>query len=58
MSRPAASAVFPRKARNRSSHAPKMGVVTRTTTYPLRNANGALAALRAGRFDGAAVLAP
>ena len=38
--------------------APEMGVVTRTTTYPLRNANEALADLRAGRFDGAAVLVP
>jgi propanol-preferring alcohol dehydrogenase len=38
--------------------APEMGIVTRTTTYPLRNANEALADLRAGRFDGAAVLIP
>jgi alcohol dehydrogenase, propanol-preferring len=37
---------------------PEMGIVTRTTTYPLRNANEALADLRAGRFDGAAVLVP
>ena len=38
--------------------APKMGIITHTTTYPLRNANVALADLRAGRFDGAAVLVP
>ena len=37
---------------------PKMGIITRTTTYPLGNANEALADLRAGRFDGAAVLVP
>jgi len=30
----------------------------RTTTYPLKKANEALADLRAGRFDGAAVLVP
>lgn len=30
----------------------------RTTTYPLKNANEALADLRAGRFDGAAVPVP
>jgi propanol-preferring alcohol dehydrogenase len=35
---------------------PAMGIVTHTTTYPLRKANEALADLRAGRFDGAAVL--
>jgi len=38
--------------------APHMGIVTHTTTYPLKNANEALADLRAGRFDGAAVLVP
>jgi len=38
--------------------APKIGIVTQTTTYPLTEANQALADLRAGRFDGAAVLAP
>ena len=38
--------------------APEMGIVTHTTTYPLKNANQALADLRAGRFDGAAVLVP
>lgn len=37
---------------------PAMGIVTRTTTYPLRKANETLADLRAGRFDGAAVLVP
>jgi propanol-preferring alcohol dehydrogenase len=37
---------------------PEMGIVTRTTTYPLAKANEALADLRAGRFDGAAVLVP
>ena len=36
--------------------APKIGIVTQTTTYPLTEANPALADLRAGRFDGAAVL--
>jgi len=40
------------------SQAPKMGIVTHTTTYPLRKANEALADLRAGRFHGAAVLVP
>jgi propanol-preferring alcohol dehydrogenase len=38
--------------------APKIGLVTHTTRYPLANANEALADLRAGRFDGAAVLVP
>jgi propanol-preferring alcohol dehydrogenase len=33
-----------------------MGIVTKTTCYPLQMANEALADLRAGRFDGAAVL--
>lgn len=37
---------------------PQMGIVTQTTPYPLRQANQALADLRAGRFDGAAVLVP
>jgi propanol-preferring alcohol dehydrogenase len=37
---------------------PKMGIVVKTTTYPLEQANAALADLRAGRFDGAAVLVP
>jgi propanol-preferring alcohol dehydrogenase len=38
--------------------APKVGIVTKTTTYPLGQANEALADLRAGRFEGAAVLLP
>jgi propanol-preferring alcohol dehydrogenase len=36
--------------------APKVGIVTKTTPYPLKAANTALADLRAGRFEGAAVL--
>ncbi len=38
--------------------APQVGIVTKTTTYPLGDANRALDDLRAGRFDGAAVLVP
>ena len=38
--------------------APEIGIVTRTTSYPLEQANQALADLRAGRFEGAAVLVP
>jgi propanol-preferring alcohol dehydrogenase len=38
--------------------APKIGIVTTTHAYPLRRANEALADLRAGRFEGAAVLVP
>jgi propanol-preferring alcohol dehydrogenase len=38
--------------------APKAGIVTSTTRYPLRKANEALADLRSGRFEGAAVLVP
>ncbi len=38
--------------------APEAGVKTRTTTYPLRMANAALADLRNGAFEGAAVLVP
>jgi propanol-preferring alcohol dehydrogenase len=38
--------------------APQIGIVTQTTRYPLREANQALADLRAGRFEGAAVLVP
>jgi propanol-preferring alcohol dehydrogenase len=34
------------------------GIVTKTTIYPLKQANQALADLRAGRFEGAAVLVP
>lgn len=37
---------------------PKIGIVTRTHRYPLTDANQALADLRAGRFEGAAVLVP
>ncbi len=37
---------------------PQMGIVTKTTRYPLQQANQALADLRAGRFEGAAVLVP
>jgi propanol-preferring alcohol dehydrogenase len=37
---------------------PKMGLRTTTVTYPLEEANEALADLRAGRFEGAAVLVP
>jgi propanol-preferring alcohol dehydrogenase len=40
------------------SLAPEIGIVTHTTTYPLNRANQALADLRAGRFEGAAVLVP
>jgi propanol-preferring alcohol dehydrogenase len=36
--------------------APSMGIVTKTTTYTLQKANEALTDLRAGRFDGAAIL--
>ncbi|NLS19988.1 zinc-dependent alcohol dehydrogenase family protein [Rhizobium sp. P40RR-XXII] len=38
--------------------APQVGIVTQTNPYPLREANQALADLRAGRFEGAAVLIP
>ena len=38
--------------------APEIGIVVKTTVYPLRQANKALEDLRAGRFDGAAVLVP
>ena len=38
--------------------APGIGIKTRTTSYPLRQANQALADLRAGRCEGAAVLIP
>jgi propanol-preferring alcohol dehydrogenase len=37
---------------------PKINIVVKTTTYPLDQANRALADLRAGRFEGAAVLVP
>jgi propanol-preferring alcohol dehydrogenase len=36
--------------------APKIGIATKTTQYPLIQANQALADLRSGRFEGAAVL--
>jgi propanol-preferring alcohol dehydrogenase len=38
--------------------APQIGIETRTTSYPLEQANEALADLKAGRFEGAAVLVP
>jgi propanol-preferring alcohol dehydrogenase len=38
--------------------APEIGIVTQTTPYPLAQANQALADLRAGKFEGAAVLVP
>jgi alcohol dehydrogenase, propanol-preferring len=38
--------------------APQIGIVTETTRYPLDQANRALADLRAGQFEGAAVLVP
>jgi propanol-preferring alcohol dehydrogenase len=37
---------------------PDFGIVVKTTRYPLAKANEALADLRAGRFEGAAVLIP
>jgi propanol-preferring alcohol dehydrogenase len=36
--------------------APRIGIATKTTQYPLIQANQALADLRSGRFEGAAVL--
>jgi len=38
--------------------APQLGVTTTTKLYPLAEANAALADLRAGAFEGAAVLIP
>jgi len=38
--------------------APAFGIITKTTEYPLEKANQALVDLRAGRFEGAAVLLP
>jgi propanol-preferring alcohol dehydrogenase len=38
--------------------APQIGIVTKTTQYSLPQANQALGDLRAGRFEGAAVLTP
>ena len=40
------------------SRVPQMSLTTKTTRYPLAQANQALADLRAGRFAGAAVLVP
>jgi len=37
---------------------PQVGLVTETRAYPLQHANAALADLRAGRLEGAAVLVP
>ena len=37
---------------------PQIGIRTKTTQYPLQQANQALGDLRAGRFEGAAVLTP
>jgi propanol-preferring alcohol dehydrogenase len=37
---------------------PRAGIVTATAPYPLAKANEALADLRAGRVQGAAVLVP
>jgi propanol-preferring alcohol dehydrogenase len=37
---------------------PEIGIVTKTTSYPLNKANQALDDLRAGRLEGAAVLVP
>jgi propanol-preferring alcohol dehydrogenase len=37
---------------------PSMKIVTKITQYPLRSANDALADLRGGKFEGAAVLIP
>jgi propanol-preferring alcohol dehydrogenase len=37
---------------------PEIGIVTKVSRYPLQQANQALADLRAGRFEGAAVLIP
>jgi alcohol dehydrogenase, propanol-preferring len=45
-------------ARNFLSIAPKVQVRTETVRYPLESANEALADLRAGRLQGAAVLVP
>jgi propanol-preferring alcohol dehydrogenase len=38
--------------------APQVGIITESNRYPLNRANQALADLRAGRFQGAAVLVP
>jgi alcohol dehydrogenase, propanol-preferring len=38
--------------------APRVGIKTQVTRYALKDANRALADLRAGAFEGAAVLIP
>lgn len=38
--------------------APEIGIITKTTPYPLDRTNQAIADLRTGRFEGAAVLVP
>ena len=48
----------PRDAEELLALAPRAGVRTEVTTYPLAQANEALAALREGRIRGAAVLTP
>jgi len=45
-------------AREFLSVAPKAGIKMQVTRYPLAQANEALGDLRAGRFEGAAVLVP
>ncbi len=40
------------------SSVPHWHIKTHTTSYPMQRANEALGDLRAGRFDGAAVLIP
>ena len=45
-------------AREFSGLVPHAGVKTQVTRYPLERANDALADLRAGRLEGAAVLVP
>jgi propanol-preferring alcohol dehydrogenase len=48
----------PRDAEEFLALAPRASVRTGVTTYPLQEANEALAALREGRIQGAAVLVP
>jgi propanol-preferring alcohol dehydrogenase len=45
-------------AREFLSLAPNAGIRTEVTRYPLQSANAALADLRSGRLQGAAVLVP
>jgi propanol-preferring alcohol dehydrogenase len=47
-----------RDAREMLELAPRAGVRTRVSTYPIEDANRALEDLRAGAFAGAAVLIP